>query len=321
MPPAKSSIPPASSGCSSPTATSVGSPTIVDALGERAEAIEFAPGDPLPAGVTVVATALPPEPDEVVVRGAVAAGVAAASAGDDEQVTAALLELDAPARDAGIAVAIGCGLAPGLADVLARHAAGALDKIDEVHVARSGAAGPASRASVRRARRGRPAEWHDGEWHRERKGSGRADLVSRAGRCRECEPVAGGTALLVAAFPALERATTRCDGLPPATVAEVVTRRRADDTWGAVRVEVWGWRAKMREPIVYGVIERTAVAAGTVLGVTAARLAGALPAVSLREGHEHGAHGLGALFDPPPLLAELARRGVKAAVFEGVAVA
>jgi hypothetical protein len=63
------------------------------------------------------------------------------------------------------------------------------------------------------------------------------------------------------------------------------------------------------------------VAAGTVLGVTAAGLAGALPAVSLRAGHEHGAQGLAALVEPVPFLAELARRGVKAAAFEGVAVA
>jgi hypothetical protein len=33
-----------------------------------------------------------------------------------------------------------------------------------------------------------------------------------------------------------------------------------------------------------------------------------------------GVHGLGALFDPAPMLAELDRRGVKGAVFEGVGV-
>ena len=132
--------------------------------------------------------------------------------------------------------------------------------------------------------------------------------------------MAGGTALLIDAFPGLRRATTRYDAPPPATLAEAVTRRRADDSWGAVRVEVWGWRKKARQPIVYGVIERTAVAAGTVLGVTAARLAGALPTITLRRDAQ-GAHGLAALLDPPPFLAELARRGVKAAVFEGVGVA
>jgi hypothetical protein len=233
----------------------------------------------------------------------------------------ALLHLDAAARDAGAAVAIGCGLAPGLADVLARHAAGAVDRVDEVHVARSGVAGPASRASLRRARRARPAEWLDRAWHRERRGGPELVWFPDPVGGRECAPVAAGTALLVAAFPELQRATTRFDTPPPASIAETLTRRRADDTWGAVRVEVWGWQGQARQPVVYGVIERTAVAAGTVLGVTTARLAGALPTILLRSGNEHGAHGLGALLEPPPFLAELARRGVKAAVFEGVAVA
>jgi hypothetical protein len=85
-----------------------------------------------------------------------------------------------------------------------------------------------------------------------------------------------------------------------------------------VRVEVWGRRDGGRVPVVYGAIERTAVASGTVLGVTAAALAGAVPdALEARP----GVHGLAALARPVPFLAELARRGVKAAVFEGVPVA
>ena len=100
----------------------------------------------------------------------------------------------------------------------------------------------------------------------------------------------------------------------------LVTRKPLDSGWGAARVEVWGWRGIQRVPIVYGVIERTAVAAGTVLGVTAARLAGLLPSVTLRVETPAGARGLGALVEPAPFLAELSRRGVKAAKFEGVPV-
>jgi hypothetical protein len=295
--------------------------TITDGLGAQAEPTSFAPGDAVPPDVTAVATAVPPMPDAAVARSAVATGVPVASAGDDEHAVAAFLELDDAARAAGVAVAIGCGLAPGLADVLARHAAGALDRVDEVHVARSGVAGPASRASLRRARRARPAEWQDGVWHRDRRGGPELVWFPDPVGGRECEPVAAGTALLVSAFPGLERATMRFDAPPPTTITETLTRRRADDSWGAVRVEVWGWRGRARQPIVYGVIERTAVAAGTVLAVTAARLAGALPTIPLRAGHERGAQGLGALLEPPLLLGELARRGVKAAVFEGVAIA
>ena len=77
-------------------------------------------------------------------------------------------------------------------------------------------------------------------------------------------------------------------------------------------------RDHARALVVYGVIERTAVAAGTVLAVTAAALAGALPEVA--PGDTPGATGLGAVVKSAPFLAELARRGVKAAAFEGVAV-
>jgi hypothetical protein len=59
-----------------------------------------------------------------------------------------------------------------------------------------------------------------------------------------------------------------------------------------------------------------AFAAGAVLTVSALWLAG-LGAGSVSA---TGAHGLAALVDPVPFLGELARRGVKAAVFEGASV-
>ncbi len=61
--------------------------------------------------------------------------------------------------------------------------------------------------------------------------------------------------------------------------------------------------------MVYGVIERTGVAAGTVLGVTAAWLAGAIPDVG--DDATVGAFGLGVVADSVPFLAELSRRGVE----------
>ena len=83
-----------------------------------------------------------------------------------------------------------------------------------------------------------------------------------------------------------------------------------------MRVELWGSRDGARTSVVYGVIERTAVAAGTVLGVTTAWLAGAAAVADVPP----GAHGLGTAVKPVPFLAELAHRGVKAATFEGVGV-
>jgi len=71
--------------------------------------------------------------------------------------------------------------------------------------------------------------------------------------------------------------------------------------------------------VVYGVVDRMAIAAGTVLAVTAAALVHA-PGVQVRV-EASGAHGLGALVQPVPFLAELARRGVRVAVYEGSAAA
>jgi hypothetical protein len=80
---------------------------------------------------------------------------------------------------------------------------------------------------------------------------------------------------------------------------------------GAVRVEVRGRRGSGRDARVLGAVERPAIAAGMVAAVAA------LWAVDDRLARP-GAGGLGELVDDPvPFLQELARRGVRAAVFEG----
>ena len=137
--------------------------------------------------------------------------------------------------------------------------------------------------------------------------------------------MSAGIEQLVAAVPGVRRASVRL-GLPHTPRVKlpgpfgVLTRGRQDPGvgWGAVRAEVWGSRGGTRATVVYGVIERTAVAAGTVLGVTARVARGALPSLGTvpEPGAAGSARGLGAV----PFLAELARRGVKAAAFEGVPV-
>src|SRR5436190_20879627 len=133
-----------------------------------------------------------------------------------------------------------------------------------------------------------------------------------------------GVELLAESTPGGERVTARL-GVPPArripTPSLVSPRSRSralDASFGAMRAEVWGWRGAERATVVYGVIERTAVAAGTVLGVATAWLAGVLPEMGEVV---PGAPGLGTAVKPAPFLAELARRGVKADVCEGVPVA
>lgn len=309
-----------------------------DAMGERAEAVDWAPEQPLPAGVTVVASAVGGPVERAAFERAVDAGIPAAGCGDDAATIRSLLDLDDAAREAGVSLAAGCGLAPGLADVLARHAGDALDAVDEICVARAGSAGPACRSAIDRSGRGTALEWRDGAWARHRAGSGR-QLVwfpSPVGGLDCHRAGSGQAALLVDAFPLLRRATMRIASplgpgrQPPGVrflgqvpvVSNLVSglsapaggrRRDPDGDWGAVWVEVRGRRGRSEEILVYGAVDRMAFAAGAVLSVAALWLAGLGPAPVTAV----GAHGLAALVDPVPFLGELSRRGVKAAVFEG----
>jgi hypothetical protein len=193
-----------------------------------------------------------------------------------------------------------------------------LDTVDEVHVARWGVAGPASAAEARRAEHDPAQEWRDGELVEAKHRGAELIWFPDPVGARECELVATGVELLVAGNPGARRVTARL-GMAPVRRFVPPGRRDPGAAWGAVRAEVWGWRGTERASVVYGVIEHTGVAAGTVLGVTAAWLAGALPEIGAAPAP--GAAGLGAVADPVPFLGELAHRGVKAAAFEGVAVA
>jgi len=290
---------------------------LASALGARATSVSL-DGD-LPDDVDALAIAIPGRASARLAGLAVLARVPVAAVADDEEALAGLLALDERARKSGVLVAAGCGLVPGLSDVLARHAADGLDEADEAHVARVGAAGPECVAALRKARRDRPREWHDGAWHTPRRLGPQLVWFPEPIGARECEAVATGVELLRDALPEVRHASVRF-GEPPVRHAShaLITRRALDDGWGGARIEVWGWKGRVREAIVYGVIERPAVAAGTVLAVTAARLAGLLPQVTLRT-ETGGVRSLGATVGPPAFLAELARRGVKAATFEGMA--
>ncbi len=289
--------------------------SVAAALGRDAQAIDFLPGDPIPSGVTAVATALPAGVDHPVVTAAIDAAVPVASADDESDALEQLRALDPNAREANVTVALGCGLAPGLSDVLVRHAANLFDEVDEIRVARTGWAGAASVATVRHERRVLVRTWHDGGWREERPQGDHLVWFPEPIGAHDCRLVTGGSALLVDAFTGVPRVSIQL-GEPPRRAR--FRRRFGDDgEWGAARVEVWGRRAAALDCVVYGVVERTAVAAGAALAVACAQLAGALAP----RPQSSGAHGLGALVDPVPFLAELARRGVRAAAFEGVAVA
>jgi hypothetical protein len=290
---------------------------VAHALHDGAEAVKYAPGDAVPAEVAAVASAVPSEADVRVARASLRAGVPFASSADRDDTLRALLALDDEAKAAGTKVVAGCGLAPGLSDVLARHAASLFDQVDEIQVARFGVAGPASVSEARRALREPPFEWRNGAASVDKRRGPQLIWFPEPVGARECEIVATGVELLARANPGVGRITARL-GEPPPRRLPLPGRRDPGLAWGSVRVELWGRQGAARTSVVYGVIERTAVAAGTVLGVTAAWLAGDRPDVA--DGPASGAFGLGVAVKPVAFLAELAHRGVKAATFEGVSV-
>jgi len=296
--------------------------TLAQALGVRAEPVRVHPRDEFPPGVDVLATAVPYEADVELVRRAIAAGVPSASVGDDDKAIAGLRAFGDTARRAGVTVAVGCGLAPGMACLLAHHAADALDQVDDVTIARSGEAGPSSLATVRRALRAGPVEIRGGVTRRDRKSGPELVWFPEPVGARECRAAPLGGDLLVTHLEGLQSVTTRLDDAPGRRGLARLRHGRRSGGWGAVRVEVHGTKAGAHEVLVYGVVEQTAVGAGTVLALAAVVLGGAAPELARRVSPVGpGAHGLAALVEPVPFLAELVRRGIKAAAFEGVPVA
>lgn len=287
-------------------------------VGPTAEAAEWSADEALPSGVTAVAVAVEEAAERYVAERAIEAGVPAAFCAWGPDSVASLLDLDDAAREAGVALAVGCGLAPGLSDVLARHAASALDVVEEVHVARAGRSGSACARQLERSERGAAAEWRDGAWIRAQAGSGRQIVwFPEPVGGLECRRAGSGQGpLLLDAFPGLTRTSMRVassrgrrNGFPGRPGARTVD---SEDHWGAVWVEVRGRRGRAQEVLVYGAVDRMAFAAGTVLAVATAWTAGLGGGTQLS-----GSHGLGVFVDPVPFLEELSRRGVTAAAFEG----
>lgn len=242
-------------------------------------------------------------------------GVAVVSVSDAPGDATALLALEGRALAEGVPVVVGAGFAPGLSCLLARFAARSFDSVDEVYVAKHGTGGPACARQHHVSLAGTSLSWRHEGWASRPAGSGRE-------LCWFPEPVGGRDCyraetaeplLLRDAFPEATRIAARTS----ATRRDRLTSRlpmlrppHAEGGLGALRVELRGPRLGAREVAVLGAIDRPAIGAGAVAAVVALEiLAGVLPA---------GAYGLADERLPTEhLLAELARRGVKAARFTG----
>lgn len=250
-----------------------------------------------------------------VIAAAVERGIGSASAADDPEVVRRLLELDAAARAVDTVVVAGAGLAPGLSDVLARYAAEGCDRVDEVHVSRYGLGGPECARRRRRSWWGRVSELDGGAWVRPRAGTARR-LVAFPEPIgpHDCRRAASAVPQLVArAVPHVRQATFReagrrldrfTGGLPgPA-------RARSAERLAGLHVEVRARRGTRAEVLVYGTVDLMAPMVGAVLATATLAAAGQSPLKV-----DPGARGLGEL-GGAPVLADLGRRGVRAARFE-----
>jgi hypothetical protein len=285
---------------------------VVESLGEPAREAD---GEGLVPDAGDVLLLAAPARHRPLVEQALERGAHVVSTSDALDDVKALLDLDAEARERNLHVVVGAGFSPGLACVLAAHAAGRFDHVDEVHVAKFGTGGPGCAHQRHRALGAEAADWHDGAWVRHRGGSGRTlcwfpDPVQAVDCYRGAFPE---PLLLTSAFPTLRRVTARA----AATRRDRLTARlpmlrrpHPEGGLGALRVEVRGRRGSARDEYVLGAIDRPSVAAGAVAALAAAWIgAGRLT--------RPGAGGLAELVEPASFLAALAERGVKAAVFEG----
>ena len=272
-------------------------------------------GDPAAAAVDVVLLSGPADGQAELAAACVRSGRAVVSTADDLRTVSDLLALDADATARGLTVAVGAAFGPGLSCLLAAHAAALFDQVDEVHVARIGTGGPACAAQHHEALAGTALDWRDGEWVERRGGSGRE-------LCWFPEPIGGADCyraalpdarLLVPAFPRVERLTVRMAANRRDRITAhlpMLRKPHPEGGPGAIRVEVRGRRSGAVDVEVLGAMDRPAVAAGAVAALVTV-------ALGRGEARRTGAAGLAELVDPLPLLNELARRGVKAAVFEG----
>lgn len=243
----------------------------------------------------------------------VARGRNVVSLSDNIDDVQALLALDAAARRSGASVCVGAGFTPGLTCLLTRHAAAGFEEVDEIRVASAGTGGPACARHHHDALTGLALEWFGGEEQRRRGGTGRelAWFPDPIGALDCYRAAVASPLLLRRCFEQVDRisarfAATRRDRLT--SWLPMLRPPHVDGGPGAVRVEVRGRRAGEVAVVIYGAMDHPSVAAAMVAAVTASTVhRGAVPA---------GAWGLAEVLDPVEALAELSRRGLRAAAFD-----
>jgi saccharopine dehydrogenase-like NADP-dependent oxidoreductase len=291
---------------------------VSEVLGPIAEAVAWPEDGDLPDGVGDCDATLLAGPTEThldQVRRLLALRRPVVSVSDSLTEVRSLLELDGEAVEHGVPVVVGAAFSPGLSCVLARHGASWFERVDEIHVAWIGTGGPACAHQHHTSFGGRSVEWIDGEWLQRPSGSGRElcwfpDPVGAADCYRGALPE---PLLLETSFHGVQRITAKLAG----TRRDRLTARlpmlrppHPEGSVGALRVELRGWRNGASDTVVLGAMDRPAVAGGAVAALAVFMAASGTLA-------RDGVAGLAEQVEPLPFLTELARRGVRAATFEG----
>ena len=273
----------------------------------------IAPG-PLPS-VDVTVLAQPTGGHGELADEALGNGSHVVSVSDSLKDVQALLDLDAVATKAARSVIVGAAFSPGMSCLLARHAGSRFDRVEEVHVARMGTGGPACQRQLHRARTKEAIDWRDGNWRKRPGGTGR-ELVwfpDPLG-ARDCYRAALPDALLLSTnFPDADRITAKVAGTRRDRLTAWLPMLRSphsDGGPGAVRIEIRGVRNGVQTTDVIGAIDYPSAVAGAIASIaTEWSILDALPS---------GSWSLGMLDDPVPWLQELEKRGITAAVYEGI---
>jgi hypothetical protein len=244
-------------------------------------------------------------------------GIDVVSVGDGVADVQSMLDLDDLAVHHGVAVVVGAAMSPGLTELLVRHLAGRFARVDEIHVAAHGTAGPACARQHHRRLAGRAIGWHDDEWITRPAGSGRE-------LCFFPEPVGAydcyradmvSPILLHRAFPEAKRISARVSANRRDRLTAwlpMLTPPHREGGAGAIRVEVRGSATDgSRQVEIVGLAEQVATAAAA----TALAMADAIIRRTIEPGVVTCADGS---FDVGDILTTVERLGVRLQEFTGV---
>ena len=256
-----------------------------------------------------------PHHDDVV--GLAERGIPLVSVADEATDVRSLLAYHDRARALGVCVVAGAGMAPGLTGLLARYLSSDLDRVDEIHVASHGTAGPACARQHHRALAGWSVSVHDDVLVRHRAGTGRElNWFPEPVGAYDCYHAETPLAVVLRRdFPSASRITARMSATRRdrfTSQLPMLTPPHREGGVGAIRVELRGGLADgSRSTVIGGIAELVGTAAAATAAAFVERIvAGGIPVGVVTAGDP--------ALDTVALLRTIERLGVRLQEFTGV---